>query len=133
MHRRVMFFVDGENLVCRYQAMLAKGYQPLNGIDYEGDVFVWHSDIIRNTPRDIVRVTYYTSAVGDEDKVLSISERIKKVKYHFQGPPYGVGGRFGGSKSEQHYGYIFPCVFKKVNKSTRSRLVDINITIDMLN
>jgi len=130
-----MYFVDGENLVCRYQSMLEKGNIPLKGIVHEKDVFVWHSDIIRNTPRNIKRVTYYTSAVGDENTILSISEKIKKVQYLYKGQPYGAGGgRYGGgTKSEQYYGYIFPCVFKKVNKSTRSRLVDINITIDMLN
>jgi uncharacterized LabA/DUF88 family protein len=129
-----MFFVDGENLVLRYKGMLEKGYKPLNGTNYEEDVFVWHPDIIRNTSRDIVRVTYYTSAAGDEGKILSISEEIKKVKYFFKGQPYAIGsGGFGESKSEQYYGYIFPCVFKKESKSLRSRLVDISITIDMLN
>jgi len=92
MNQRVMFFIDGENLVCRYQAMLEKDFRPLNGIKHEKDVYVWHTDVIKNESRDIVRVTYYTSAVGDENKILSLSEQIKQIKYHYQSARYGVGG-----------------------------------------
>lgn len=135
MFERVMFFIDGENLVFRYQKMLEKGYEPLNAGIHKKDVYVWHSDIIRNIPRDIVRVTYYTSAVGDEVKILSICKDIKKIEYNYKGPSYGVGGgRYsGGSRSEQYKGNIFPRVFKKDNRSAKSKAVDINIAVDMLN
>ena len=135
MFERVMFFIDGENLVFRYQKMLEKGYEPLNAGIHKKDVYVWHSDIIRNIPRDIVRVTYYTSAVGDENEILSLSKEIKRIKYNYTGPRYGVGGgRYGGgSRSEQYTGNIFPRVFKKDNRSAKSKAVDINIAVDMLN
>ncbi len=108
MYEWVMFFIDGENLVFRYQEMLGKGREPLRGIKHEQDVYVWHKDIIKNEPRNILRVTYYTSAVGDKDRIRSFNEEIKKIEYHYKGPPYGVGGRFGGSTSEQYSGKIFP-------------------------
>ena len=134
MFERVMFFIDGENLVFRYQKMLEKGYEPLNAGINKKDVYVWHSDIIRNIPRDIVRVTYYTSAVGDEAKILSICEDIKKIEYLYKGPIHGGGGgQFGGSHGEQYKGNIFPRVFKKDNRSAKSKAVDINIAVDMLN
>ncbi len=135
MNERVMFFIDGENFVHRYQAMKQKGRQPLNGIVHEEDIFVWHPDVIKNEARDVVRATYYTSVVGDAKKIISISEQIKEIEYNYQSAPFGVGGgRYGGGiHHEQFRGHIFPCVFKKENKSARSRLVDISIVIDMLN
>ena len=133
MYEWVMFFIDGENLVFRYQEMLEKGREPLNKIKHEPDVYVWHRDIIKNEPRNIMRVTYYTSAVGDEDRINSLNAEIKKIEYLYQSSPYGVGGRFGGSRSEQYHGKIFPRVFKKDNRSAKSKAVDINIAVDMLN
>lgn len=133
MYERVMFFIDGENLVFRYQDMIEKGNKPLKRVIHEEDVYVWHQDIIKNEARYIVRATYYTSAVGANETILAISQAIKEIQYLYTGPPYGVGGRFGGSKSEQYHGHIFPRVFKKDNRSAKSKAVDINIAVDMLN
>ena len=36
-----MVFVDGENLVMRYQDMLAKGCVPKPGVLHEEDVIAW--------------------------------------------------------------------------------------------
>ena len=77
MYERVMFFIDGENLVRRYQDMLKHGYQPLNKIKHEKDVYVWHRDIIRADVGNIIRVNYYTSAQATEDKIYSFNEDIK--------------------------------------------------------
>ena len=132
MYERVMFFIDGENLVCRYQDMLGKGYEPLNAIKHEKDVYVWHMDVIRGDIGNIIRVNYYTSGTGDESRILSLSEDIKKIEYLCNGPPVGTGGTFGGIKHEQFKRHIVPYVFKKESNSMRSRLVDISITIDML-
>ena len=132
MYERVMFFIDGENLVLRYQDMLTKGYEPLNKIKHEKDVYVWHKDLIRANVGKIIRVNYYTSATGTEDKIDSLRKDIKKIEYDYQGPPVGTGGRFGGIKHENFKGHIVPHVFKKKEKEARSRLVDISITIDML-
>jgi len=133
MYERVMFFIDGENLVLRYQDMLEEGYEPLNAIKHEKDVYVWHTDVIRSADvGNIIRVNYYTSAQGDETRIVSLSKDIKKIEYVYNGPPVGTGGSFGGIQHEQFKGHIFPHVFKKEAKETRSRLVDISITIDML-
>ena len=132
MYERVMFFIDGENLVLRYQDMLTKEYEPNPHILHEKDVYVWHKDVIRANVGNIIRVNYYTSAVGDESKILSLSKDIKKIEYLYQGQPVGTGGRFGGIHHENFKGHMFPHIFKKENKSAKSRLVDISITIDML-
>ena len=133
MYERVMFFIDGENLVCRYQDMLDNGRQPLDGILYEKDVYVWHSSIIKKKPRNIVRVNYYTSAVGDENRILSLSSEIKKIEYFYQGQPYGIGGTYTSTHHLSFAGHIFPRVFKKENRQMKSKAVDINIAVDMLN
>ncbi|MFB3073548.1 MAG: hypothetical protein ACE1Z6_00015, partial [Candidatus Methylomirabilales bacterium] len=40
--RRIMVFVDGENLVCRFQEMLRRGYVPRDDLLFhEPDVAVW--------------------------------------------------------------------------------------------
>jgi len=135
MYERVMFFIDGENLVLRYQDMLKQEYRPLNKIKHEKDVYVWHSDVIRANVGNIIRVNYYTSAQATEDKILSLSEDIKKIEYLYQGPPVGGGGgRYGGGiKHENFKGHIVPHIFKRNKKSAKkSGIVDISITIDML-
>jgi uncharacterized LabA/DUF88 family protein len=124
MYERVMFFIDGENLVLRYQDMLTRECDPNPAILHEKDVYVWHTDIIRPHVGEIIRVNYYTSAVGDEGKILSLSTDIKNIAYNYK-----------TDRSSQRYspGHIVPYVFKKESKQMRSRLVDISITIDMLN
>jgi uncharacterized LabA/DUF88 family protein len=133
MYECVMFFIDGENLVCRYQDMLSKGYKPLNKIKHEKDVYVWHRDIIRADVGKIIRVNYYTSAQASEEKIEDLSKDIKRIEYYYNGPPVGTGGRLGGIHHENFKGHIVPQIFKKKDKEARSRLVDISITIDMLN
>ena len=73
MYERAMFFIDGENLVLRYQDMLTKGYEPNPKILYEKDVYVWHKDVIRANIGNIIRVNYYTSAQGSYEKIDSLS------------------------------------------------------------
>ena len=134
MYERVMYFIDGENLVFRYQEMLDHGRQPLNAIKHERDVYVWHGDLMKGEPRGIVRVNYYTSAVGDSGRILRLNNELKKINYSYQGPRYGVGGgRFSpGSRCDTFTGFAFPRVFKKPSQSQKTRSVDINITIDIL-
>lgn len=60
---RMMIFIDGENLVFRYQAMLKEGYVPANKrVEHELDVFVWNKSM---PPRmgnyKILRSTYYVT------------------------------------------------------------------------
>ena len=126
---RVMFFIDGENLVMRFQNMKKQDRKPKDGCIHIENTFVWHSDIIPNEIRDIFRVSYYTSGVGDEDKLTEIKQKIKAVKYDYLGPLYSS---LGGLSHQKYSGQLFPRVYKKTKQSERSKGVDINITIDML-
>jgi uncharacterized LabA/DUF88 family protein len=115
-----MVFVDGENLVMRYQAMLALGYESTDSVIHEPGFFVWHPKISTNTLLNIVRVLYYTSVVGDENKITEAKKRIAQVNYQFD------------AYSFQGSAQIYPCVFKKLAQSKKTRSVDINIVIDIM-
>jgi len=122
---RAMMFVDGENLVMRYQDSLAKGREPREGVIHEQDCFVWHPDLTMKFFINCVRVTYYTSVVGDEPKVLEVKNQISKINYECTPNPTRAG-------SIGLTGHIVPVVFKKPAKSQKTRSVDIRIVIDVM-
>jgi uncharacterized LabA/DUF88 family protein len=116
MRSHQFMFIDGENLLFRYQAMLAEGKRPRNEVVHRPDEFVWSPHVFDHTGFDFVRATYYTSVVGDTDKLTALTGFIK-----------AQGVRRGGI-----YPLLHVCVFKKDAKAQKTRSVDINITIDAL-
>ena len=119
-----MFFADGENLVFRYQEMLATGRVPKKDVVHIRDEFVWAGGITTGVCHDIVRATFYTSAFGDEEKVRALRTVIAETAYEFVYTPDG--------DIPQATGSLVPMVFKKERKSKKSRSVDIQMTIDLL-
>lgn len=118
---RSILLVDGENLTMRYQAMLAAGRIPKVGVKHFSDVYVWPPSLggtqIINT--DLIRINYYTSVVADHDGVNKVKSDISALTYQGAGDYYGIC-------------QLLPRIYKKSKKSTKSRLVDINITIDAM-
>jgi hypothetical protein len=51
--QKAFLFVDGENLVMRYQAMVQNGKRPKRGVVHIPDVFVWHPGITTWSCMDI--------------------------------------------------------------------------------
>ena len=109
-----MLFVDGENLTLRAQEIAQKrGIQLEYGQYFERNVCIWipnfdaRRSLAGQAPIPIqqtaVRAFYYTSIVGDEQKILS----VWKI----------------GFQSE---------VFKKDKQSTKSKGVDITLAKDFL-
>ena len=128
-----MYFVDGENLVFRFQKMKEEGRRPLNGIKHRANVYVWHTDIVQNIRGDIRRITYYTSAAGDTDAIQAAKEEIQQNSYDFYGEHEGGGGgRYGGGNPLRGTGRIVPRVIWKPAQAAKSKGVDIGITIDVL-
>jgi uncharacterized LabA/DUF88 family protein len=129
INKRIMLFVDGENLVMRYQSMLAKGYIPLPienfTRSYRKDIYLWSSDIpfpafsFRFTGIDIIRGFYYTSVCGDDQKHREIENDIRR---------FSIGTIASMSLNRTMY----PVVFKKRKQSEKAKGVDIRLTIDML-
>jgi uncharacterized LabA/DUF88 family protein len=113
-------FVDGENLTMRYQALLKDGRMPRPGVAHRPDAFVWSPHIGHPLiDTDMIRINYYTSMVGDEDAVTALRGAIAAHRYAGRADYYGPC-------------QLHPRVYKKPQKSTKSRLVDINITIDSM-
>jgi len=119
--RRIMGFVDGENLVFRYQAMLENGYVPRSDeLFHEIDVAVWSPRFTHHVwHHEILRVTYYTYVVGNENKVTSVRETLRGLEFHKH-----MASLLPNS--------LTPCVFKKNSKSRSGKGVDIKLCVDVL-
>lgn len=118
---KTIMLIDGENLVARYQDMLKDGRKPKNEVVHEKDIFVWHPNIFFGTVNDVVRVAFYQTVVGDDTKVDTCRDDIAKLGYNF----------INSTKSSGH-GTLVPYVFKKENRNSKTKSVDINITVDAL-
>lgn len=116
--RSVQIFADGENLVCRFQELLLAGRKPVSDVVHEKDTFVWCPQLTAWTLMDVRRVNYYTSVVGDHDRVRATGDQIGRLLYRCED-----GQRVGKAS-------IVPHVFKKESRERRSRLVDIQLTLD---
>jgi uncharacterized LabA/DUF88 family protein len=80
-------------------------------------VFVWHPNLTAYAHvAEIMRVAFYTSVVGDEDRINAVKEEIASTIY----------------VPRSHGLKVCPYVFKKPSKSQKSKNVDIAITIDAL-
>lgn len=116
-----MIFVDGENLVFRYQSMVAAGWKPrTDDVCHISDSVIWHSSFSQGIRLDqVLRATYYTYAVGDDVRVDEIETRIK-------------GLQFTPHRNSTLPSYLTPCVFKKQKQSAKAKGVDIALTVDVL-
>jgi uncharacterized LabA/DUF88 family protein len=113
---RAIIFVDGENLLLRYQAMLEAGRKPLSSVIHEPDTFVWMPQISDYSGWYLTRVSYYTSHVGDPDCLQRLAERLASIRYTYQAG----------------FGFLNPHIFKKQKRGDSTKSVDINLVTDML-
>jgi uncharacterized LabA/DUF88 family protein len=120
---RSILFVDGENLVFRYQAMLAAGCTPVDDISHLPDVFAWPPQVTRSFGLlNVVRAYYYTSVVGDDDRLVDVRRVI-------------AGSMFASDyETGRIEGQLVPVVFKKKREARKekTRNVDIQIVIDVM-
>src|SRR5436309_1632009 len=122
--QRTMVFVDGENLVLRYQAMIEAGRKPDAKLVHLPDALVWHPKFTGWAMFDMVRVLYYTSTVGDDDKVAALNRQIAEITYSY--------AYESDSSVPKASAQLVPRVFKKPSNSRKSRHVDLHITIDAM-
>ncbi len=120
--RRMMAFIDGENLTMRFQGMLGKKLEPSSGTKHAPDTYVWHPSALVVDSVDIVRVSYYTYVVGDDDYLKEVNHTIRNLTWGTQ--PHG--------DTNPRRGQLFPRIFKKDQKSAKRKGVDISITVDAL-
>lgn len=133
MSKKAVVFVDGENLVMRYQDMVAKGRVPRTVkvgrsgggytldpiVSHVPDSFVWSPITLGGVGLDLIRVNYYTSVVGDDVRVNEVSTQIARTPYTT--PDYG-GSRL----------HLIPRVHKKPQRSNKTKVVDVDITMDIM-
>lgn len=118
--RRMMVFVDGENVVFNYQKLLKEGRTSTIAVQHEPDVYAWEPrSIINPGLHEIIRVNYYTYTIGNEERIDQIMNEIKSLTFT----------KHGASNLPNN---IFPTVFKKAKKSAQSKGVDIQMTVDIL-
>jgi uncharacterized LabA/DUF88 family protein len=117
--QRYMFFIDGENLVYRFQDMKTDGYVPIAGINHLPDTYVWISNVSAPSIREtlIIRAYYYTSVYGDDKKLQIVANELKSI---------GVQPTQGGARN------LYPVLFKKHRKTEKAKSVDIKLTVDIL-
>ena len=122
---RMMVFVDGENLVFRYQAMLEEGREPRGEVNHEKNTYVWQPNTVRPGLNHVIRAWYYTYAVGDDIKASEITEKIKSLNYSQYSDPRAsiVTGKLLRN--------LYPKVFRKT-RGKKAKGVDIQLTIDIL-
>jgi uncharacterized LabA/DUF88 family protein len=119
--RRLMIFIDGENLVMRYQDMVKKGWEArTDEVLYIPDSVIWQSTFSQGIAmNEVLRATYYTYVIGDSDKVTRVENAIKNLQ-------------FNKHRNSTLPSQITPQVFKKENRSAKGKGVDIALVVDML-
>jgi len=121
MLEETLIFIDGENLATRYQAMVKEGREPSPSNIVFGEYFVWNPLAIRQFMCNVRRVSYYTSVVGDDD-------RVKQAKRDISGVDFTCQLETNLSRTAR----IFPIVRKKDKKNKKEGICDVNITVDVM-
>ena len=116
--RRLMVFVDGENMVFNYQATLKESKQK-NGIIHKKDVYVWHPHTFNFRGYDVIRFNYYTFCVGDDKILEEIKTEIKNLS-------------FTKDLISILPTSIRPSIFKKNKQGKKTKGVDIQMAVDIL-
>jgi uncharacterized LabA/DUF88 family protein len=119
---KYIILADGENLVIRFQEMAMVAGQDRSKTQapqlcHIQDVLAWHPLLTSVHGWSAMRVNYYTSIVGDEQKVSAIEAQIAAIPL---------------LRDYEVYGQLCPRVFKKVAKGRKTKIVDISICIDAL-
>jgi uncharacterized LabA/DUF88 family protein len=120
MLKKVIAFIDGENLTFRYEAMLAEGRKPQPDVIHVPSSFVWSPKLTLWSHFDLIRVHYFTSVVGDEDRVAQLQRQIGTTEFVCEG-----GGFRGNSK-------LIPRIHKKSAASRKTKVVDVELTMDVM-
>ena len=121
MVKTAIAFVDGENLVGRYQEMAATRKRRVE-VSHFQDAFVWSPQITLWTYMDLIRVNYYTSLVGTDEKVRAIEQEMAGTTYSCKVSDAGLSGT----------AKLIPRVHKRLASSRKSKVVDVDITLDVM-
>ncbi|MCC7681335.1 NYN domain-containing protein [Janthinobacterium sp. FW305-128] len=121
MSQKVIGFVDGENMIFRFQDMVKDGAIKNKDVVHEENLLVWHPKITEEFFADFARISYYQTFVGDHNALDNARKKICETSY-----TYAESDKIKGT------GYLQPRVFKKEGRTAKSKSVDINLTVDMM-
>ncbi|MCR9093495.1 MAG: NYN domain-containing protein [bacterium] len=122
MSKRTLILVDGENLVAGFERTRdADNFlQPRADVVHMPDQFVWHWKLgALDQFEDLLRVSYLTTIVGNEEKVNALRSLISMVPARI---------RKGAASPET----LVPHVFVKPKRGGKNKSVDINLTVEAL-
>ena len=117
---RLMAFIDGENVVARYQALLHSGCRPHPNIVHFPDEFAWSPHLVLPGLMEPVRAYYYTSAVGDDAHVGQVEATIRAQVFCPNDEQSAIRAN------------LYPRVYKKPKKSHKTTTIDVQLTVDAL-
>ena len=127
---RTVVLIDGENLSARCNEMMRQGRSPRADTVIEGDHFVWNSSFLSEHLWDVLRISYHTSLVGDEDSISRCRAHIASIDYKCRAE---VKGLF---ENKQLYrtssGRLIPQIKKRSSKSRKESVCDIAISVEAL-
>ena len=121
--RRMMVFIDGENLIMRFQDM-KKTYKInehlfQNDTSIINDVYVWNWHMLPCVGmHEVIRCTLYTYVQGDPVKTKDVENTIRILT-------------FPKHRNSMLPNLITPCIFNK-KKGGKAKGVDIGICVDAL-
>ena len=122
---RMMVFVDGENLVARYQAMIDDGRTPKNDVRHKQDVYAWSHGAVWPGYNAVLRATYYAYVVGNDETVLHISNEVRALQFAQYNPPgHNLSPRLGDS--------LYPRILRKTKGARNPKGLDIQLSVDVL-
>lgn len=137
---KCIVFVDGENLLLRFQSMKDAGrkmrtgahqyefHRHLGQVIHSQDRYVWNPSIVREVADGpLARVNYYTTFQGSTDDLEALETQISGLKAHL------ILGHHGGVDTLMPNATgLVPKVFKKQSRGKKTKSVDINICVDVL-
>jgi hypothetical protein len=116
----MMIFFDGENLVCRYQAMLKDGWVSRPDVMHVRDSLIYGDGMAHLVVvgfHEVIRATYYASTTGDETALVALAGQIRNQN-------------LSPSREASLPCKLTPQVFKRDKGTSRSKVVDIKLTVD---
>ncbi|MFN9807001.1 MAG: NYN domain-containing protein [Betaproteobacteria bacterium] len=128
MFDETLIFVDGENLVFRYQEMLAAGRIPHTDTVHIPDCFVWNPRVLNDHMWNLKRISYHTSVIGDDQRVREVRNRIAATTFACK---TGVVGGSAGAFTTRS-GQLVPFVRKKSARARKESVCDVALTVEVL-
>jgi uncharacterized LabA/DUF88 family protein len=119
--KRLMIFADGENLVCRYQAILKGGRTPRKEVRHVQDSYVWCPLFMPRGSYAASRAIYYTSVQGDLAKVRATADELRELRLFPNHAPDWA-----------HERTLYPKVFARPRGREEAKGIDVQLAVDVL-